>query len=149
MPITAASLSVAIHWSSSIFGRRLLILLCTKWKLLFLKTAHSSLLYYWEPLIGSRLRLIPPQSTSRNQKKVLLFLHLIFGKQTRFSSRFKQTMLAKPQALMDSYLKNSEVAMFFRVFSGKELRDFFEEKWQMPKNMKIVEIQAFSLLQTE
>ena len=37
-------------------------------------------------------------------------------------------MLAKLEALMDSYLKNSEVVLFFRVFSGYELRDLFEEK---------------------
>ena len=40
-------------------------------------------------------------------------------------------MLAKLEALMDSYVKNSEVVMFFSVFSGNELRDFFEEKWEM------------------
>ena len=40
----------------------------------------------------------------------------------------KQTMLAKLEALMDSYAKNSEVAMFFRVFSGNEFRDLVEEK---------------------
>ena len=45
---------------------------------------------------------------------------------------------------MDSYVKNSEVEMFFRVFSGNELRDFFEEKWEMLKN-KIVDTQAFNL----
>ena len=39
-----------------------------------------------------------------------------------------RTMLAKLEALMDSYVKNSEVEMFFRVFSGNELRDLFEEK---------------------
>ena len=54
-------------------------------------------------------------------------------------------MLAKLEALMDSYVKNSEVEMFFRVFSGNELRDFFEEKWEMLKNKKIVDIQAFNL----
>ena len=53
-------------------------------------------------------------------------------------------MLAKLEALMDSCVKNSEVVMFFRVFSGKELRDFFEQKWEMLKN-KIVDIQAFNL----
>ena len=47
---------------------------------------------------------------------------------TKFSSRLKQNMLAKLEALIDPYVKNSEVEMFFRVFSGKELRDFFEEK---------------------
>ena len=46
---------------------------------------------------------------------------------------------------MDSYAKNSEIVTFFRVFSGIELMDFFEEKWQMLSNMKIVEIQAFNL----
>ena len=54
-------------------------------------------------------------------------------------------MLAKAQALMDSYVKNSEVVMLFRVFSGNELRDFFEEKWKILKNKKIAEIQAFNL----
>ena len=52
-------------------------------------------------------------------------------------------MLAKLEALMDSYVKNSEVEMFFRVFSGNELEDFFEEKWEMLKN-KIVHTQAFN-----
>ena len=37
-------------------------------------------------------------------------------------------MLAKLEALKGSYVKNSEVAMFFRVFTGNKLRDFFEEK---------------------
>ena len=54
-------------------------------------------------------------------------------------------MLAKLEALIDPYVKNSEVEMFFRVFSGKELRDFFEEKWEMPKNKKIIDMQAFNL----
>ena len=54
-------------------------------------------------------------------------------------------MLVKPQALMDSYVKNSEIVMPFKVFSGNELRDFFEEKWQMLKNKKTVGIQAFNL----
>ena len=54
-------------------------------------------------------------------------------------------MLAKLEALMHSYVKNSELEMFFRVFSGNELRDFFEEKWEMLKNKKIVDIQAFNL----
>ena len=54
-------------------------------------------------------------------------------------------MLAKLEALMDSYVKNSEAEMFFRVFSGNELRDFFEEKWEMQKNKKVVDKQAFSL----
>ena len=36
--------------------------------------------------------------------------------------------------------------MFFIVFSGKELRDFFyEEKWQMLNNITIFEIQALNL----
>ena len=30
MPITTASLSLSIYWSSSIFGRRLLMLICTE-----------------------------------------------------------------------------------------------------------------------
>ena len=47
-------------------------------------------------------------------------------------------MLEKSQALMDSYVKNSEVVIPFRVFSGNELRDFFEEKWQMLKNKKLL-----------
>ena len=34
-------------------------------------------------------------------------------------------MLAKLEALMDSYVKNSKVEMYFSVFSGNELRDFF------------------------
>ena len=54
-------------------------------------------------------------------------------------------MLAKLEALMDSYVKNSEVVMFFRVFSGNELRNPFEKKWEMLKNKKIVDIQAFNL----
>ena len=44
MPITAASLNLAIHWSSSIFGKKLLMLICTKCRLLFLKTAHCPLI---------------------------------------------------------------------------------------------------------
>ena len=36
-------------------------------------------------------------------------------------------MLAKLEALMDSYVKNSEVEMFFGVFSGNELRDFLRK----------------------
>ena len=48
--------------------------------------------------------------------------------QNRFSSQLKQAMLAKLEVLMDSYVKNSEVVMFFKVFSGNELRDFFEEE---------------------
>ena len=39
-------------------------------------------------------------------------------------------MLENLQALMDWYVKNPEVEKFFRVFSGNELRDFFEEKWE-------------------
>ena len=54
-------------------------------------------------------------------------------------------MLAKLKALMDSYVKNSEVVMLFRVFLGNELRDFFEEKLEMLKNKKIVDIQVFNL----
>ena len=54
-------------------------------------------------------------------------------------------MLAKSKALIDSYVKNSEVVMFFRVLSGNGLKDFFEEKWEMLKNKKIVDIQAFNL----
>ena len=54
-------------------------------------------------------------------------------------------MLAKLEALMGSYVKNSEVAMFFRVFTGNKLRDFFEEKWEILKNKKSVDIQAFNL----
>ena len=54
-------------------------------------------------------------------------------------------MLAKLEALMDSYLKNSERVMFFWVFSENELRDFYEEKWEMLKNTKIVDTQAFNL----
>ena len=54
-------------------------------------------------------------------------------------------MLAKLEALMDSYVKNSEVVMLFRDFSGNELRDFFEKKWEMLKNKKIVDVQAFNL----
>ena len=53
-------------------------------------------------------------------------------------------MLAKLEVLMDSYVKNSEVVMFFKVFSGNELRDFFEEEWEMLKN-KVVDIQGFNL----
>ena len=54
-------------------------------------------------------------------------------------------MLAKLEALMDSYVKNSEVVMLFRVFLGNELRDFFEEKLETLKNNKIVDIQVFNL----
>ena len=54
-------------------------------------------------------------------------------------------MLAKLEVLMDSYVKNSEVVMFFKVFSGNELRDFFEEEWEMLKNKKVVDIQGFNL----
>ena len=54
-------------------------------------------------------------------------------------------MLAKLEDLMDSYAKNSEVEMFFRVFSGNELRDLFEEKWETLKNKKIVDMRAFDL----
>ena len=54
-------------------------------------------------------------------------------------------MLAKLKALMASYVKNSEVVMLFRVFLGNELRDFFEEKLEMLKNKKIVDIQVFNL----
>ena len=56
----------------------------------------------------------------------------------------KQTMLAKPQDLTDSDVKNSEEEMLFSVFSGNELREF-EDKWQMLKSTKIVKIQAFNL----
>ena len=34
--------------------------------------------------------------------------------------------------------------MFFRVFSGNEIRNFFEEKWEMLKKKKIADIQAFN-----
>ena len=34
--------------------------------------------------------------------------------------------------------------MFFRVLSGNELRDLFEEKWEMRKNKKIVDMQVFN-----
>ena len=37
-------------------------------------------------------------------------------------------MLAKSQVLIESNVKNSEVVMFFRVFSEDELRQSFEEK---------------------
>ena len=66
-------------------------------------------------------------------------------KQNRFSSRLKQTMLVKPQALLDLYVKYSELVMLFRVFSGNKLRDLFEEKLEMLKNKKVAEIQAFNL----
>lgn len=32
-------------------------------------------------------------------------------------------MLTKPQALMDSHVKDSEVVMVFSVFSGNEFRE--------------------------
>ena len=54
-------------------------------------------------------------------------------------------MLAKLEALMDSYVKSSEEEMFFRIFSGNELRDFSEEKLEILKIKKIVDIQAFNL----
>ena len=72
-------------------------------------------------------------------------MYLNLEKQNRFSSRLKQTMLAKPQALMDLHVKNSEVIMSFRVSSGNELQDFFEEKWEMLKSKKIVGIQVLNL----
>ena len=53
-------------------------------------------------------------------------------------------MLAKLEAVMDLYVKNSGIEIFFRVFSGNELRDFFEEKWEMLKNDKIVDVQTFN-----
>ena len=65
-------------------------------------------------------------------------------KQNKFRPGMKQTMLAKPQDLTDSDVKNSEEEMLFSVFSGNELREF-EEKWQMLKSTKIVKIQAFNL----
>ena len=34
--------------------------------------------------------------------------------------------------------------MFFRIFSGNKLRRFFEEKWKMLMNKKIVDIQDTS-----
>ena len=38
-------------------------------------------------------------------------------------------MLAKPQALMDSHVKDSEVVMLFSVFSGNEFKEGnFREK---------------------
>ena len=37
-------------------------------------------------------------------------------------------MLEKSQVLIESYVKNSEVVMLFRVFSEDELRKSFEEK---------------------
>ena len=54
-------------------------------------------------------------------------------------------MLAKPQDLMDSHVKNSEVVLLFRVLSGNELKDAFEEQCQMVNNKEIVEIRAFNL----
>ena len=54
-------------------------------------------------------------------------------------------MLVKPHALMDSYVKNPELVMLLAVFSGNNLREFFEEIWQMLNSKKIVEIQAFDL----
>ena len=54
-------------------------------------------------------------------------------------------MLAKLEALMYSYVKNSEVTMFFRVFTGNELREFFEEKWEILNNNKTVDMQVFNL----
>ena len=37
--------------------------------------------------------------------------------------------------------------MFFRIFSGNKLRRFFEEKWKMLMNKKIVDIQDTSFQQ--
>ena len=54
-------------------------------------------------------------------------------------------MLAKLESLLDSYVKNAEVVMFFKVLSGNEFMDFFEEKWEMLKNKKIADMQAFNL----
>ena len=53
-------------------------------------------------------------------------------------------MLAKPEALLDSHVKNYVVVMLCRVSSGNKPREFFEEKWEILKN-KIVKIQAFNL----
>ena len=53
-------------------------------------------------------------------------------------------MLVKLKALMDSYVKNSEEEMFFRVFSENEHRDLFQEKWEMLKNKTNVHIEAFN-----
>ena len=39
MPITAASLSLSIYWSWSIFGGWLLMLICTEWRPLYLKNS--------------------------------------------------------------------------------------------------------------
>ena len=37
--------------------------------------------------------------------------------------------------------------MFFRIFSGNKLQRFFEEKWKMLMNKKIVDIQDTSFQQ--
>ena len=129
---------------SFIFLRRLLMLICTKWRPLFSKTIHWSLFYSWKLLISPGLRFISPESNSSNRKKVLLFLYLSLEKPSRFSYWFKQTMLAKSQVLIESYVKNSEVVMLFRVFSEDELRQSFEEKWQMLQSKKIVKIRTFN-----
>ena len=54
-------------------------------------------------------------------------------------------MFAKLQTLINSYVKISMVVMLCRVFSGFKPRDFFVEKWEILKNKKIDEIQAFDL----
>lgn len=54
-------------------------------------------------------------------------------------------MLAKLQALMDSYVKSSEVVMLFSLISGNGFSDFFQEKWKVLKNKKNFQIQAINL----
>ena len=48
----------------------------------------------------------------------------------------KQTMLGKLEALIDSYVNNSEVVTFFRVFSGNEFSDFFLDKMRNAKEQE-------------
>ena len=64
-----------------------------------------------------------PESNSSNRKYILLFPVPEIGKKKQVQLSIETTMLAKLEALMDSYVKNFEAEMFFRVFSGNELRD--------------------------
>ena len=49
---------------------------------------------------------------------------------------------------MNSYVENSEVEMFFRIFSGNKLRDFFEknEKYERIRRFLIYELSTLNLL---
>ena len=49
------------------------------------------------------------------------------GKTKQVQLSIETNHASKLEALMDPYVRNSEVEMFLRVFSGNELKDFFEE----------------------